>query len=204
LSDRSNLAAQRSGEVIAARADVHLKDAELVERALAGDRWAKEAIFRRYVRTIAATATRLLGNRDEAEDVVQDTFAAAYAELDRLRDRGALRGWLMQIAVRKMHRRFRRRRLLRLLGFTHVDDTTLAELACADATGDVRAELALIDRALARTPPEERLAWMLRNVEGESIEDVARLLGVSLATAKRRIKAAADRVARHLDEGGGA
>jgi RNA polymerase sigma-70 factor (ECF subfamily) len=63
----------------------------------------------------------------------------------------------------------------------------------------MRAELALLDRMLARLPTKERMAWMLRYVEGCELPEVARMCGCSLATAKRRIAAAHERVAAHVD-----
>jgi len=65
-----------------------------------------------------------------------------------------------------------------------------------------RAELVALGRELGRMPPDHQIAWMLRYVEGEDLEDVARLCGCSLATAKRRIAAASERLRQRalLDE----
>jgi RNA polymerase sigma-70 factor (ECF subfamily) len=180
-------------------------DAELVARVRGGDRWAEETLFRRHFGAVGATVERLLGSAHEAEDVVQDTFASAIAELGSLREPGAFRAWLVQIAVRKVHRRFRRRRVLRALGLDGGEpEGGLAELAGAEASPEQRAELALLDRVLQRIGSADRIAWTLRYVEGMQLHDVATGCGCSLATAKRRI-AAADRVIRAhvgIDEGG--
>lgn len=175
-------------------------DADLVARAQGGDRWAEEAIYRRHVPMVAGLAMRLLSNRAEAEDVAQETFALALTELRKLREGAALRGWLAQITVSQARRCFRRRRLRRLLGLdTAVDDATFEQLAAdAGQSGEVRAELAALDRVLQALPVEERIAWVLRHVEGEALEDVARATECSLATAKRRIAAAEARVRLHV------
>src|SRR5262245_53670168 len=76
-----------------------LPDGELVARALSGDRWGREVLYRRHVSYLLGMVVRMLGRRDEAEEIVQDTFVMAFAELGSLRDPGALRGWLGQIAV---------------------------------------------------------------------------------------------------------
>jgi RNA polymerase sigma-70 factor (ECF subfamily) len=174
-------------------------DATLVARALGGDRWAEEAIYRRHVRTITGLALRLLRNRAEMEDVVQDTFVAAFEHLGALRDGAALRGWLAQIAVSQVRRRLRRRRLLGLLGLDRtVEDATLEALASPGLLGEARAELGALDRLLATLPDEQRIAWMLRHVEGDELEDVALACACSLATVKRRIAAADARVRLHV------
>src|SRR5262245_50382666 len=74
-------------------------DADLVARAQQRERWAEEAIYRRHVPHIANMTARLLRSRIEAEDVVQDVFAAAFRRINTLRDGAALGRWLSQIAV---------------------------------------------------------------------------------------------------------
>ena len=175
-------------------------DEDLVRRAQGGDRWAEEAIYRRYVQLVGGIALRLVRSRAEEEDIAQETFVIALGELRKLRDGAALRGWLAQITVSQARRAFRRRKLRRLLGLeTFVDDASFAELAtAAGQDGEVRAELAALDRVLGELPVEDRIAWVLRHVEGEALEDVARACDCSLATAKRRIAAADARVRLHV------
>jgi RNA polymerase sigma-70 factor (ECF subfamily) len=175
-------------------------DVDLVARAQAGDRWAEEAIYRRHVRAVAGLVLRLLRNRAESEDVVQDTFAIALVELGALRDGAALRSWLSQIAVRQVKRRLRKRRLLRLFGLDGPaqEGVGLDSLAAEGVSGEVRAELAQLDRALLTLPVEQRIAWMLRYVDGDELEAVARACSCSLATVKRRIAAADACVRLHV------
>jgi RNA polymerase sigma-70 factor, ECF subfamily len=174
-------------------------DDELVARAQRGDGWAEEKLYRRHVGYVFGLAARLLRNSVEAEDVVQDTFAIALEQIGSLRDGAAVRAWLAQIAVSQIRRRFRRKKLHQLLHLdSSVDDATLESLADGGAGPEIRAELAVLDRVLVGLPSEHRLAWMLRYVEGESLDDVARISGCSLATAKRWIAAADARVRLHV------
>lgn len=168
-----------------------LGDASLVERALAGDATATDALFRQHAPALLALVTRLVGRTHDAEDVLQDAFATAFADLRSLRDPAAFGGWLRQVAVRQAHRYFRRRRLRRLLGLDRgIDDATLETLASRETSPEARAELRLLDRVLAELPYEQRIAWCLRHVEDEPLEQVALACGCSLATAKRRIAVA--------------
>ncbi len=174
-------------------------DAELVLRARRGDRWAQEAIFRRYVHDVTSIVQRLIRRRQDADDIVQETFTSALTSLDALREPEALRSWLLGIAVHRVKRRARKQSFLRMLGLDQgLDDASLTVLASTDATPEMCAELALVEEALARVPHDERVAWMLRYVEGEKMEDVASILGCSLATAKRRVSAADSRVQQHI------
>lgn len=191
----SSRRATRTPRVVALARDAETPDAELVMRARGGDRFASDVLVRRHLPDVAGLVARLLGDRAEAEDVVQDTFAAALAELSSLREPSAFRGWLMRSAVNKVHRRFRRRRLLRWLGLDRGDHDGLADLASAEASQEQRAELVMLDRSLSTLAPNERIAWCLRHVEGMQLEEVAAACATSLATIKRRI-AAADAVVR--------
>jgi RNA polymerase sigma-70 factor, ECF subfamily len=178
----------------------HLSDAELVKRAVEGDGWAEEALYRRYADLVLGLAKRLLGNRDEAADVAQDAFLMAFEKLPRLRDASTFKTWLMQIAVRYVHRRFRRRRLLGWLGLdASADEASLESLVAVDAPLEVRVELSRLDKVVGKLPPAIRVPWMLRYVEGMELTEVAALCYCSLATAKRRIGAAQARVARAFD-----
>jgi RNA polymerase sigma-70 factor (ECF subfamily) len=181
-----------------------LGDAELVVRARSGDRWSRDVLYRRHVRYLLAISTRLLSNRSEGEEVVQDTFIVGFEQLGTLREPAALRSWLARIAVNLVRRRLRRGRLLRLLGLDRApDDATLAELAAPTLKPDDHAELALVDRMLRGMPADLRIAWMLRRVEGLPLAEVATLCGCSLATAKRRVAAADVEVSHHVSFGEG-
>jgi RNA polymerase sigma-70 factor, ECF subfamily len=169
-------------------------DAELVARAREGDRWARGALYRRYAEPVAGMLSRLIGQRDEALDVLHDAYLYAFKNLATLRDDDRFRPWLFQIAVSMARSRLRRRKLLRALGFVQIDDSSLEALS-GEAGPDARAELAGIDRALRQMPIDERIAWSLRHVEGHSMPEVAAQAGCSLSTAKRRVDAAERRVA---------
>jgi RNA polymerase sigma-70 factor, ECF subfamily len=179
-----------------------VSDAELVARALVGDRWSRDVLYRRHVRYLLAIASRLLSNRGEGEEVVQDTFVVAFAKLGTLRDPAALRSWLARIAVTLVQRRMRKDRLLRFLGLDRgLDDATLDSLASSTLRPDERAELALADRVLRRLPTKKRIAWMLRRVEGLPLIEVAAACDCSQATVKRQIAGADAEMARYVSFG---
>jgi len=182
------------------RATDAIGDPELVARALDGDRWSREVIYRRHAPSLLGMTIRLLANRDEAEEIVQDTFVTGFTQLATLREAAALRAWLGQIAVRLVHARVRRRRFLRALGLDRgADDATLAALSAPDMPADQRTDLALLDEVLAGLRAPIRIAWMLRRVEGLELTEVASMTGCSLATVKRRIAEAEAVVRKHVD-----
>jgi RNA polymerase sigma-70 factor (ECF subfamily) len=148
---------------------------------------------------VGALVARLLGRSADAEDVLQDSFISAFSRLSQLRDPSRFRAWLLRIAVHHAHRRFRKRKLLAVLGLDRGhDDASLQALGESAPDGETRAELAQLDRLLATLPADARIAWMLRHVEGYELTEVAAACGVSLATCKRKLARAHALIAEHV------
>ena len=152
-------------------------------------------LYRDYSRYVAAIAHRLLGRDDEVDDLVQDVFLAAQSGLGRLREPAAVKGWLASITVRIARRKLRMRRVRTML---HLDADDSYDVASEDASPETRALVKRVYAALDRIPADERIAWTLRHIEGEKLDAVAEICGISLATAKRRIAAAQERLQRGL------
>ncbi len=120
-------------------------------------------------------------------------FLIGFEKLTTLGAPAALRGWLARIAVSRVHRRWRWRRLR--FWAAVADDETLVDVADAGVGPDRRAELALVDGALRKLPPKLRVPWVLRHVVGCSLDEVAVACDCSLASVKRylgRAEAAVD------------
>jgi RNA polymerase sigma-70 factor, ECF subfamily len=145
-------------------------------------------VFRRYSAYVARVAFRLLGNDSEVDDLVQDVFLEAHRGLGSLREAGALGGWLARICVRRATRRLRRRRLLSLLSLDTVAERDLP--FDATVSPEQRAEVARLYQRLDRLPAVDRVAWLLRHVEGESLDDMVQLCGCSKSTVQRRLRSA--------------
>lgn len=151
-----------------------------------------------HVRYVSAIALRILGRDDEVDDVVQDVFLAGFKGLRALREPDAIKGWLATVTVRVATRRLRRRKLRGLFG---LDERQYDDVAAEGASPEQRALLASVYRVIDELPVRERVAWTLRHVEGMALEEVARACGCSLATAKRRITAAHDKIDQAVCDG---
>lgn len=132
----------------------------------------------------------------DADDAVQDTFVAAFANLKGLRDPSSLRPWLARIALQKARRVLRKRRLLAWCGLAPGDEPTARLCAHEHTRPDLRLEVEAIERALAQESAEQRAAWLLHRVEQLSIQETAEAIGKSSATVKRYVSAADARVER--------
>lgn len=157
-----------------------------------------DAIYRRYCRYVAGVIVRLDGQAAEVDDLIQEVFVEAAAGMGRLRDPDAIKGWLATIAVRRVRRRLRRRRLWRYLGFEN--GTKQPGLIDPAASPLDRLLLRAVYRVLDNMPIEERLAFGLHVIEGETMEAVAKLCDCSFATAKRRVSRAQRRIEEELSD----
>jgi RNA polymerase sigma-70 factor (ECF subfamily) len=151
-----------------------------------------DGLFRRYAPYVAAIAHRLLGRDEEVDDTIQEVFVAAVRGVHAVRDPAAIRGWLARVTVRVARQRLRKRRLRVFLGLD--EPVVYDSVVDHSASAEQRTLLARVYSILDRLPPNERIAWSLRHIEGEPLENVASLAGCSLATAKRRIAAAAQKI----------
>ena len=142
-------------------------------------------------------ALRVLGRHDEADDLVQDVFIKAGKWLSKLDDPAAVRAWLLRVTVRLAWRRLRMRRWRVALGMDGSYDYAEA-LHSGRISPEDAALLAEVYRILDRMPARERLAWSLRHVDGERLEDVALRCACSLATAKRWIATAQARLQKEI------
>jgi RNA polymerase sigma-70 factor (ECF subfamily) len=175
-------------------------DPELVAAAIAGERWAPEAIFRRYSRLVNGLSFRLMGSRADADDLAQDVFVQAFQSLHRLENRQSLSSWLCSITVRTAHKRIRRLRLMTRLGLRRSEAVNFDAVVSSTAPPEVQVEVRGIYAILHELPAEDRMALVLRRVEGMAIGEIAAHLERSVATVKRRLKSAEAHLARRLGE----
>jgi RNA polymerase sigma-70 factor (ECF subfamily) len=160
-----------------------------------------EQIYRRYSRYVAAVVLRLDPGVSDLEDVVQDVFLAAAGGLRRLRDPSATKAWLATTAVRMVRRRLRLRRMWRWLGIDD-DDRPPAPLVDAGSSPLDRLLLGRVYRVLDDMAVDDRVAFVLHCIEGETLEDVARICRCSLATTKRRVARAQQAIDRLVGSDG--
>ena len=162
-----------------------------------GGELSLESLYEDYSRYVGAVASRLLGRAAEVEDVVQEVFEFGFRGLKRREDLLEIKGWLAKVTVRRCLRQLRVRRLWALVDLAA--DRSYDRLAEPSAGPEERQLVSEVYRALDAIPARDRIAWTLRHVEGESLEQVAVLCDCSLATAKRRITSAHEKIKLRLE-----
>lgn len=173
-----------------------LTDAALVAASRRGDQRAFAQLVRRHRDRHARFAARMLGDQDEAEDVLQSVFMRAWRHLARCEDPERFGAWLHRIVVNEC-RTFATRRGQRELKLVR-DEASLDALASGDVTRDP-ALRSLIDEALAELPVDLREAFLMKHVEELEYEEMAELTGAGVSALKMRVKRAIERLRERLE-----
>ena len=168
------------------------EEAGLIERSQRGDLDAFNSLVLVYQGRVYNLCLRMLGSPQAAEDVTQDAFIAAFRAVSRFR-RGNFRAWLLRIAANACYDELRRRRSRPQVPLEAPadDERPAAEPPAPDEPLEQRAErlelARCIQEGLASLPSDQRLAVILRDVQGLAYEEIAEASGVSLGTVKSRI-----------------
>jgi RNA polymerase sigma-70 factor (ECF subfamily) len=169
-------------------------DGALVAAAKYGDTQAFEKLVLRYKRRVFAIAQRITNNREDAEDVVQDSFHKVFLHLGAFQEKAQFSTWLTRIAMNEAFMLLRRRRgVLEVLPETHndgvapvsevfVDQSPTPEESCLR-----RERTELLTKAINRLGPKIRRTILLRNIEERSLQEIAQILGTSIGAVKARV-----------------
>ena len=161
------------------------EEAALIAACVRGERAAERALFRREYPRVNATVFRLVGSSRDADDLVQETFIAAFRALPKFRGESKLSTWIDRIAVRVVfaHIASRRRLPIPLEIVPDVEDVAAPLEERTHARDGVRR----LYEVLARLKPEARTAFALHAIDGRSIAEVAELTATSVIATKVRI-----------------
>ena len=172
-------------------------DPDLVAAAARGNVDAFAELSRRYRDTYSRFAVRMVGDCDEAEDVMQSAFIRAYRAMDQCRDPNRFGAWLYQIVANEcrswvIRRNRRGRRIVR-------DEIQLRD-APAVSSGDGDETLEDVQYALQQLDADQREAFLMKHVEQLSYEEMAEITGDGISALKMRVKRACARLRLLLEE----
>jgi len=152
----------------------------------------KDAVYRHMI--------RVCGNREDAEDVLIEALLKAYRHLDQLRDDGAFRPWLAQIAKRVCWQLKKREALLQLSMLEEEGKDIQNDEPPVDAQLAAREMKELFQQAVRKLPPLYQDVYRLRDIEDLPGPAVEKKLGISQAAMKSRLHRARDLMRQYLDE----
>ena len=183
---------------LAAAADVPEEvraELELVNRARAGDAAAFSTLIRQYEGKIFRLAMNITQNREDAEDVLQESFLKAYEHLDQFQGNSKFYTWIVRIAVNQALMKLRKRKTDRSVSLDEQidtgEDTVVREIATWDPDPEERfsrEELhTILNEAIDGLAPIYRTVFTLRDVDGLSTEETAEALDLTVPAVKSRL-----------------
>jgi RNA polymerase sigma-70 factor (ECF subfamily) len=190
MADKLGLAGETGEEVT--------PTARLIFRAKAGDAAAFDQIIINHQQRVIALAWRLLGNQDDARDAAQESFLRVYKHLAKFDPTQDFSGWLYRIVVNVSRDIRRKRRRLNQTSFEAEFETGSPIEPVSPHNTEAAAMLSeeqdLIARALSTLTVKERAAIVLRDLEGLSTQEVARILGSRPTTVRSQICSARSKI----------
>ena len=168
-------------------------DAQLVRDVAAGSGAALGVVWDRYARLIRSVLFGAIGPDSAVEDLLQDVFLAFQRGAANVVDGGALRGYLVSVAVRLAALELRRRKVRRWVGLSATGE--LPELPTQPEDAEARESLRALYRVLDQLSPRRRLTFVLRHVQGLEMLEVAAALEISESTTRRELSRANEQIA---------
>ena len=182
-----------------------IDDSELVARYLDGERFAFNELVDRYQERLLNFIYRTIGDRDRAEDLVQETFVRVYRHLHRFDQTKKFSTWAYTIASNLAKNELRNRSRNPLVLFQAIKknwDADHRPLEFEDSTyapDDLFRKRHLrekVEAAVAELPEHHRVVFVLRELEGKTYEEISEITGVTLGTVKSRLNRARNRFAQ--------
>jgi RNA polymerase sigma-70 factor (ECF subfamily) len=168
-------------------------DLLVVDQVISGDRRAFESLVRRHEQRVFRVTLAVLGNVEDAEEAMQDTFVKAYRHIEQFRGDSRFTTWLTRIAVNEALQKRKARK--NLVSLDEVAETEVKVLPHRSQQWHEDPEKlygkqevrTMVEDAIRSLPPIYREAFVLRDVEGLRAEEAAEILGLTLPAIKSRL-----------------
>ena len=171
-------------------------DRDIIQRIRNGDATAFKVLFDQYQSPIFNLCCRIVGNRNEAEDLCQDVFFKIYKSLNTFKYRSKLSTWIYRITVNLALNHLRNRKKtsrIPLEGFDHAQSGEVGDLLLEGSTRQPDTALekkeleSMIRRALDCLPEKQRIALVLQKYEGLSCKEIAAVMDCTLSSVQSRL-----------------
>jgi RNA polymerase sigma-70 factor, ECF subfamily len=171
---------------------VSADDHRLIAECLRGDTAAFGVLVRRYQERLFNTAYRMVGNAEDAYDVVQEAFLSAYQSLDSFKGDSLFFTWLYRIAVNTAISLKRKQRAMVSIdagrnGEQGIEPLDPSELSRPGHALEQAEQERRIQQALSRLSPEHRAVLVMKDMEGQKYEMIAEVLEVPIGTVRSRL-----------------
>jgi len=174
-----------------------LLEQQLVERCRAGDRTAQRALYERYAKAMFNISLRMMGNRMEAEDMLQESMVDVFTKLDSYRGEATIGSWIKRIVINNCINTLRKRKV----NFTTIEDYHEPIDLYSSGEEQLKAAPCSADKirsAIMELPTGYRTVCSLYMIEGYDHQEIAGILGISESTSKTQYHRGKRRLKEYL------
>ena len=182
---------------------MEFNERDMIERASGGDAAAFNRLMEQHERRMYAVALRMCGNREDAQDCLQEAMLRVYRAIGGFKGQSSFSTWVYRITMNTCLDELRRKKNsqsasldnLLEMGWSPTDDSNAPEKQA------MRSELRRnLNRAIQELPEEMRAAVVLRDIQGFSYDEIARMLEINVGTIKSRISRGREKLREKLKE----
>ena len=175
--------------------DIHIHD-RLIDECLEGNRRAQFRLYELYSKAMFNTAYRIMGNREDAEDMLQEAFTDCFRKIGSYRTESTFGAWLKTIVINRCISRLRKREA----ELVFIDDYSRHEMQQDEPQEMIWPDPSVIARAVERLPDGYRVVFSLYLLEGYDHTEISQILGISESTSKTQYSRAKEKLKKILSE----
>lgn len=183
--------------------DPEATDTQLVLRARDGEVSAFGELLQRHQRAVYGVVSRMVDDRDDVDDIVQEVFVLAYRSIDRFRGDSAFSTWIYRIAVNTTIKQMKKIKIRRSASIddpdTGLNDTLTASDCDPEDEAQRRARSRALREAIETLPDKHREAVVLHYFQNCSCDEIAKAMGCSVGTVWSRLHYACKKLQGHLE-----
>ena len=175
--------------------DIHIHD-RLIDECREGNRRAQFRLYELYSKAMFNTAYRIMGNREDAEDMLQEAFTDCFRKIGSYRTESTFGAWLKTIVINRCISRLRKREAELVL----IEDYSRHEMQQDEPQEMIWPDPPVIARAVERLPDGYRVVFSLYLLEGYDHTEISQILGISESTSKTQYSRAKEKLKKILSE----
>jgi RNA polymerase sigma-70 factor (ECF subfamily) len=175
-------------------------DIQLMLRFKEGDLSAYDMIFNKYKKEVLNTVYRIIGNKDDAEDLSQEVFLRIYNARKRYKPTSSFRTYLHKIIVNTCLSYLRRKKLLQFIHLDSLKDKDIPEISNPENTYEEKELKSSVKKAILKLPANQRTAIILKTYDNLSYDEIANVLNISPQAVKSLIFRARENLKKLLKD----
>jgi len=175
--------------------DIHIHD-RLIDECREGNRRAQFRLYELYSKAMFNTAYRIMGNREDAEDMLQEAFTDCFRKIGSYRTESTFGAWLKTIVINRCISRLRKREAELVL----IEDYSRHEMQQDEPQEMIWPDPSVIARAVERLPDGYRVVFSLYLLQGYDHTEISQILGISESTSKTQYSRAKEKLKKILSE----